>query len=170
MTDEAENVLAVRLVRTRLRGDGGAALVEFALCLPLLALLAFVTADVGRAYQLRNRLSGAAREGAAVAQFLPSNFDSGCGVGTRTVEGNANEEDLSLASSPGYTVTEQRRRPDGTLGAIVTTCPTGADLPVSGDRVIVTVSSRLALLTPLARAVIGQQTLTISATSEVVVQ
>jgi len=170
LTDEAENVLAVRLVRTRLRGDGGAALVEFALCLPLLALLAFVTADVGRAYQLRNRLSGAAREGAAVAQFLPSNFDSGCGVGTRTVEGNANEEDLSLASSPGYTVTEQRRRPDGTLGAIVTTCPTGADLPVSGDRVIVTVSSRLALLTPLARAVIGQQTLTISATSEVVVQ
>jgi Flp pilus assembly protein TadG len=154
----------------RVTGDEGAAVLEFALVLPLLVLFGLVTADVGRAYQLRNRLSGAAREGAAVAQFLPSNFDTSCGVGSRTIEGNAVNEDPSLASSSGFTVTEQRRQPNGTLGAVVTTCPTGTNLPVPGDRVIVTVSSELTLLTPIAEAVIGTETLTVSAKSEVVVQ
>jgi Flp pilus assembly protein TadG len=156
--------------RRRARGDGGAAMVEFALCLPFLVLLALGTADVARGYQLRNRLAGAAREGAAVAQFLPSNFDSSCGVGNRTIKGNAATQDAALAAMSSFRVTEQRLQPDGTLGSVVTTCPTGANLPVAGDRVIVTTSVQMGLLTPIAQFALGSQTLTVKVSSEVVVQ
>ena len=155
----------------RCRGDSASVLVEFALVLPILALLALGTADVARAYTLRNRLAGAAREAAAVAQFLPSSYDASCtGAGTRNIKDNAIAQDPGLQAMTGFSVSEQRKKADGSLGAKLTSCPTGNDLAVSGDRVIVAVSVTMPLLTPLARTVLGEQSIKVTATSEVVVQ
>src|SRR5207302_4290657 len=52
----------------RRRDESGVALVEFALVLPFVVIIALGTIDLGRAYQLQNRLKNAAREGAAFAQ------------------------------------------------------------------------------------------------------
>ncbi|MGZ4683652.1 MAG: TadE/TadG family type IV pilus assembly protein, partial [Acidimicrobiales bacterium] len=67
----------------RLRNDRGAALMEFALLLPLLAILAFGVADLGRAYSLQNRVTNMAREGAFYAQFHPYDV-AGCPNGSTT--------------------------------------------------------------------------------------
>lgn len=46
------------------RSESGAAMVEFALILPLLLMLVFGTIEFGRAYNAQNTLTHAAREGA----------------------------------------------------------------------------------------------------------
>ena len=51
-------------VHRRLRGDGGAAAVEFALLLPFLALLVCGVIDLGRWFSAWNETKNAAREGA----------------------------------------------------------------------------------------------------------
>ncbi|HEY9294325.1 MAG TPA: TadE family protein [Microlunatus sp.] len=48
------------------RNDHGAAVVEFALVLPILLLLVFGIVEFGRAYSIQTTISGAAREGARV--------------------------------------------------------------------------------------------------------
>ena len=53
------------------RGQKGVAAVEFALCLPLLALLCLGVVDLARVYTLENQLKNAAREGANYAQTDP---------------------------------------------------------------------------------------------------
>ena len=50
--------------RRRLRGEQGAAAVEFALVMTLLIMLVFGIVEFGRAYNTKIELSGAAREGA----------------------------------------------------------------------------------------------------------
>jgi Flp pilus assembly protein TadG len=50
----------------RLRGERGAAAVEFALVIPLLILLVLGIAEFGRAFQVQGTLSAAAREGVRV--------------------------------------------------------------------------------------------------------
>ncbi|MGI9648242.1 MAG: TadE family protein [Acidimicrobiia bacterium] len=49
---------------TKLKRDSGAALVEFAIVVPLLLLLVFGIIEFGRAYNAQNTLTHAAREGA----------------------------------------------------------------------------------------------------------
>lgn len=49
---------------SRKQSDSGAAMVEFALIAPLLLLLVFGTIEFGRAYNVQNTLTHAAREGA----------------------------------------------------------------------------------------------------------
>jgi Flp pilus assembly pilin Flp len=51
----------------RWRDDRGAAAVEFGLLLPVLTLLVFGTIEFGRAWNVRQTLTDAAREGARVA-------------------------------------------------------------------------------------------------------
>ena len=51
------------MLRRPLRDDRGAALVEFAIILPLLILLVFGTIEFGRAYNAKVTLTHAAREG-----------------------------------------------------------------------------------------------------------
>lgn len=50
----------------RLERERGAAVVEFALIVPLLLLLVFGIAEFGRAYYLQTTISNAAREGVRV--------------------------------------------------------------------------------------------------------
>jgi Flp pilus assembly protein TadG len=59
----------------RKRGDRGAALVEMALTLPLMLLVAFGIFEFGRAFQTWQVLTNAAREGARVA-VLPNSLQS----------------------------------------------------------------------------------------------
>jgi Flp pilus assembly protein TadG len=51
---------------TRTRGERGAAVIEFALVLPILVLLVLGIMEFGRAYHVQTTISGAAREGARV--------------------------------------------------------------------------------------------------------
>lgn len=50
----------------RFRSDSGAAAVEFALVVPILILLVLGIVEFGRAYNIQNSLSAAAREGVRV--------------------------------------------------------------------------------------------------------
>jgi Flp pilus assembly protein TadG len=54
------------------QGQRGTALVEFAILLPLVALVCLGTVDLGRAFRTVNEVRNAAREGAAFAQRHPS--------------------------------------------------------------------------------------------------
>jgi Flp pilus assembly protein TadG len=129
--------------RPRASGDGGAALVEFALVLPFLAILAFGTIDLGRAYQLRNRVTNAAREGAFYGQFHPCD--------TTGIQQAADDEDPGLSTISGYSVTS--------------TSP----CPASGSDLTVTVSANMTILAPLVGRITGQ-TVTVAGRSTVVVQ
>ena len=53
-------------MRQRLRGERGAAAVEFAFIMPLLIVLVLGIAEFGRAFQVQGTLSAAAREGVRV--------------------------------------------------------------------------------------------------------
>ncbi len=53
------------------KGDRGAALVEFAIMLPVLAIILLGVIDLSRAYHLKNQLKNAAREGAIYGQTHP---------------------------------------------------------------------------------------------------
>ena len=55
----------------RARGEQGVALVEFAILLPVLVLLVFVTIDVGRVFRVDEQLKNAAWEAANFAQYHP---------------------------------------------------------------------------------------------------
>ena len=63
----------------RARGGRGAALVEFAVVFPVLALVVLGTVDAGRAYITWNQAKNAAREGAAYAQLYPNRPIAGVG-------------------------------------------------------------------------------------------
>ena len=59
---------------TRLRNERGAALLETAITLPLILLISVAIFEFGRAYQVQQVLTNAAREGARVA-VLPNFTD-----------------------------------------------------------------------------------------------
>ena len=126
-------------------GDRGTAVIELALLLPFLAILVFGTVDLGRAYQLKNRLTNAAREGAFYGQFHPCDT-----AGIDTAVAN---EDPGISALPGFTVDEH-----------VTGCPTTA----AGD-LRVTASAQLTIFTPFVGAITGQK-VTVGGNSTVVVQ
>jgi hypothetical protein len=141
----------------------GGALVEAALLLPLVVLLIAAMLDFGRAWQLQNRLSNSAREAAQVVQFWPLQVSSGCAGGNNATD-RARGEDAGLASTPGYTV-EVRT----TTGDLITGCGTSPAAVSPGDRLVVTVSARMDLITPVAGALVGDP-LTVTRSVEVVVQ
>jgi len=113
--------------------------------LPFLALVVFGTVDLGRAYQLRNRLTNAAREGAFYGQFHACD--------TSGIQAAAADEDPDLPAEGGYAVS-----------TTTTACPApgGSDLTV-------TASAEMDILTPLV-AVFTGGTVTVSGSSTVVVQ
>ena len=129
----------------RAHGDRGTAVIELALLLPFLAILVFGTVDLGRAYQLKNRLTNAAREGAFYGQFHPCD--------TAGIDTAVSNEDPGLASLPGFT-----------SSSTVSGCPTSA----SGD-LKVTASAQLTILTPFVGAITGQK-VTVGGNATVVVQ
>lgn len=132
----------------RRSGQRGVALVEFAIALPLLAILVFGTLDLGRAYAIWNETKNAAREGAAYARSFP------CDTTGTTAAAEA-ESDRTI------TVTVDR------LGQA---CPVGTrpeDLQ-PGERVIVRVESELSLITPIVSGLASD--VEVGAEVEVVVQ
>jgi Flp pilus assembly protein TadG len=129
----------------------------------LLALLVFGTIDIGRAFQLENRLKSAAREGGRLAQISPLQVDNSgaaCGNPNNITYAATHEE---VASAGDYTVTVKRLDTNGTLTGCSPSTLTG------GTHVLVTVSAPLKVITPFVGIVTGSS-VTVSGTQEVVVQ
>jgi len=160
----------MRPERLHRRSQRGAALLEFALVVPLLAVIVFGTVDLGRVSRLNTRLENAAREGAGIAQFDPFRVNPGCHDHANVTD-RVKDEDTGLASIAGFAVHVYKR--DTSTGALV---PNGgisgcdAAAPgvtiVPGDRVVVQVESSFDALTPF----VGRGHMTITGTHEVVVQ
>jgi Flp pilus assembly protein TadG len=123
-------------VKKRQRGQ---ALVEFALMIPLFALLLFGLMDFGRVIYTQNTLAQAAREAARVATLEPA-ANSTKYAAIRAAARNA-AAGVSLINA-------------NIVGASCADCfyPSGA---VPGGFVVVTVSSRVTLATPLLAQVLG---------------
>jgi hypothetical protein len=158
-------------VRTRSRGrEQGASLVELALVLPLLALLAFGTVDLARAYRLDVRLTAAAREGAAFAQTEPNDIQ--CPGAANDVRDRVALEDPGLATSLGYGVRTfygPAAGPFNEYGDGLCLSQGGSRVVSAGQRVRVEVRSTFTVLTPLVQTLVGNS-IQMSSIAEVEVQ
>jgi Flp pilus assembly protein TadG len=153
--------------RARRRDERGLALIEFALALPLLAILVLGAVDLGRAYSLATRLTNSAREAARFAQDAPEQVaTTGVCVAPDSITWMATHED----GSNTWTVNVDKMVSGSATP--LTGCRTMQDPAATvrpGDRIRVRVSSSFAILTPLVAQLVGNQ-LTITGTQEVVVQ
>ena len=123
-------------------------MVEFALCLPLLAMLSLGTIDLGRAFQLSQRAKAAAREAAAYASRHPGQQDS-TGGGSCADPANAAWHGHQEGGTT-YTFTFSPSQ----SGCV--TDPTA--LPASlqpGQNIKVTATTTLTLMTPFIRSIVG---------------
>jgi Flp pilus assembly protein TadG len=111
-------------MRNRLRGERGAAAVEFAFIMPLLIVLVLGIAEFGRAFQVQGTLSAAAREG--VRAMALQNDQTAARAMVRSVASSLN---------PGVT--------DGQIVISPSSCPATY---TSGASVRLTISYRLPLL------------------------
>ena len=149
------------------RDERGFALIEFALVLPLLAILVLGAVDVGRAYALSSRLTNAAREGARFGQYAPEQVaTTGVCVAPDSITWMATHED----GSNSWTVNVDKMT--GGSATALSGCktlqdPAGTVRP--GDRIRVRVSTSFTILTPLVAQLVGNQ-LTMTGSQEVVVQ
>jgi Flp pilus assembly protein TadG len=82
--------------------DRGAAVVEFALVLPLLVLLVFGIAEFGRAYSIQTTLSGAARDGVRVMALQNSPALARSAV--KAAAPNLHLADAQISVTPGTCV------------------------------------------------------------------
>lgn len=151
---------------TRRRRDGGAALVEFALILPLIALLVFGTIDIARAYRLSVRLEAAAREGAAFSQIYPNRVV--CPPATTDVRDRVDREDPDLSSHAGYDVKAYYYNTT-TMAFVQNTDCESSDPASSGDRIRVEVEGDFDVITPLLNVIVGDP-ISMTGTAEVVAQ
>jgi Flp pilus assembly protein TadG len=101
------------LVR-RLRGDRGAAAVEFALVMPVLLVLVVGIAEFGRAYNVQTTLSGAAREGVRV--MAVKNDPAAARAATKAAASPVSLTDAQISISPTTCVSS----PTATASATVT--------------------------------------------------
>jgi Flp pilus assembly protein TadG len=145
------------------RGERGTALVEFAIILPLLALVSLGTVDLGRAYMTVNQVKNAAREGAVYAQTHPARL-----AGTAcTTPDSAQWYARNEAGSAGAGFAVQVSTPAGTFTSSDIGCAPLSAAATSGQDVTVVVSTPFAVLTPLVRAVTGNPTIRASVTVRV---
>jgi Flp pilus assembly protein TadG len=157
-------------IRPRRGRERGAALVELALIMPVLAVIVLSSIDLGRTASFHNKMSNAAREGAGVAQFSPTAVSSGCN-GDRNILDRVRKQSESLSGEPGYSVTVAKK--SATTGALTpytgctTTTPALTFAP--GDRVVVTVEIDVAMLGPMSMAFVGNSA-HLERSAEVVVQ
>lgn len=154
------------------RRERGAAVVEFAIVLPFLAVIVLGAVDAGRAFRLQNRLVNAAREGGVFAQFHPASVDAGCDSRQSIVD-RVTDEDAGLGSLPAFQVQVFKR--DVTSGALTPSdgyrgCRSVSSVSLApGDHVVVRVRATFSLLTPLVSALVGSP-ITMTGSQEVVVQ
>jgi len=147
------------------RSVRGAALVEFALAMLFLPLLAFGSVDFARVYQQQTKLRNAAREGASFAQFYPAN------IGPTTCPSSGSTQTIvarvtGADSSAGIATSDVSVLKNGAPIAQDTCSTTFA----VGDRVTVRVSGAFTILTPLVTQITGTKTVTLTASDTVVVQ
>jgi Flp pilus assembly protein TadG len=145
-------------VRKRLRASRGSAIIEFALCLPLLVIFALGTIDGARLYATWNRTKHAAQQGANFAQYYPlRQAPSGalC-ADPDNIEARAQNEgdDLTVAVSPAATPSCQDLNSLSVVQA--------------GQQVSVTVTAPFTFITPFAEALWGNPT--VKATAKITVQ
>jgi Flp pilus assembly protein TadG len=132
--------------------ERGAALVEFAIVLPLLLLLIWGLIDFGMYINRVSMLNNAAREGARVGVFGPDPDE----IEDRVREASSDFDQADL------TVEVDCEKPDGTA------CP-GVDFDSeweSGDMLIVTVNYAYDFMTPMPRMIGIGSSRTISSTVE----
>ncbi len=144
-------------------GQRGTALVEFALLLPLLALVCLGTVDLGRAFKTVNEVRNAAREGAAFAQRHPSRLAGAACTDAGSAQWHARNEGGPTGQDFGMVVTT----PAGTFDSADSGCGPFAAGATSGENLTVTVSTTFKLLTPLLEAVTGSPTIRSSVTVRV---
>ena len=154
-------------------------MVEFALVLPLLLLLALGVGDFGRVYQQQNSLTNAVREGAALGQNHPLSV-SGCrtddslngqDITTQVAHAGGLALDGHGAPTGGWTLTVTYTHATNAPVAI-TGCASSGDV-ASGDTLTVTVTDKFGLITPFIGRAVGADAsdeLTISKSVNVVVQ
>ncbi len=127
----------------------GAAMVEFALALPLLLILALGTIDGARLYATWNRTKTGAHEGAIYAQWFPLH-QAQTGVlctGSNSITARARNEggDLNVTVAPAVTPACQELTP--------------ASVIQPGQTVTVTASAPFSFVSPFARALWGNPTI-----------
>ena len=132
----------------RARRQRGQTLVEFALIVPIFALLLFALLDFGRVVYVQNTITQAAREAIRVAMLEPS--DSSAKYSAIRA--------AALNAAPGVGLTSA-----DVDGAGCTDCfyPNGTE---PGSLVVVRVSNSVSLMTPLLAQVLGG-TFTLQSTS-----
>jgi len=134
-----------RLKRPRLTGDdAGIALIEFALILPVLAILVFGTIDLGRAFSLKSSVTNMAREGAFQLVIDPCPLD-----GANSPKAAARAENAELSSK----VTVKIVQGTDTSAAEVTCPPSGVFTP--GTELTVVVTTKMSIIAPLVGAITG---------------
>lgn len=102
-------------MRRRMKSDHGAAIVEFALVVPILIMLVFGIAEFGRAWFTQSNLAAAAREGARAAALGG--------------DGEAAAEKVLAATHTA-----------GTVQQSIASCPPVSTVPVGGTPSNVTVT------------------------------
>lgn len=141
-------------------------MVEVGLVLPLLAVVVFGFVDLGRAYRLKTRLTNAAHEGAAYAQYSPNRVGNlgVCADPDNIVYAARYEEGVSS----GFTVTVK-------YTTQLTESPPAVWIPIVGcsgavpaARVVVTASAPFQLMTPLMASLVGNP-VTLQESAEVLV-
>jgi Flp pilus assembly protein TadG len=137
--------------------------VEFALLLPLVALVCLGTVDLGRAFKTVNEVRNAAREGAAFAQRHPSRLAGVACTTSDTAQWHARNEGGPTGQSFAVVVTT----PAGAFDSADAGCAPYAAAATAGDDLTVTVSTTFKLLTPLLNAVTGDPTIRSSVTVRV---
>ena len=109
-----------------MRRPSGQALVEFALALPVVALLIFGVLEFGRAFQIKIVLENAAREGAYYLIYDQEDADSGF---TNTINAVKTE-----AQNSGVIIQDSEITPQclsgGTVNTPPTDCPQGSTIEV----------------------------------------
>lgn len=142
-------------------------MVEVALVLPLLAMVTFGVLDLGRAYRLRTSLANAAHEGAAYAQYNPTQVANvgACADPNNILFATRNEEGVAK----GFTVTVQYTAQASETPPATWSTITGCGTNVAAGRVAVTASAPFVLLTPLVSSIVGPEII-LRERSEVVVQ
>jgi Flp pilus assembly protein TadG len=145
-------------VKKRRRASRGTAIIEFALCLPFLVILALGTVDGARLYSTWNRTKHAAQQGANFAQYYPlrqASSGASCPDPDNIKARVLNEgSDLTVAVSPVASPACQD----------MTT--TSAVQP--GSTMTVTATAPFTFITPFARAIWGNPT--VKSTAKVTVQ
>ena len=123
----------------RKRGAGGQALVEFALVIPVLMLLLFGLLDLGKVVYANHTVAQAAREASRVGVVTPNAASAKY----------ADIRGAAMSGAPAIVLTAADVTGEGCADCFY---PEGAS---SGGRVVVNVSSRIDILTPLLTNLVG---------------